>query len=114
MLEQILKATQTTSAMKGADERELVLGRLLGVSSLALSGRLGSDPESAEGALKVGQGVKRRYARIKGGGGMVGKKLRRWWAHNLHVLGASGNSAAPLTAYLQCAAAVQQQYLCSV
>ncbi|CAM9374006.1 unnamed protein product, partial [Laminaria digitata] len=53
VLEQILKATQTTSAMKGADERELVLGRLLGVSSLALSDRLGSDQESAEGALKA-------------------------------------------------------------
>lgn len=39
--------------MKGADERELALGRLLGVSALAMSGRLGSDRESAEGALKV-------------------------------------------------------------
>lgn len=48
-----MKATQTTVAMKGADERELVLGRLLGVSALAMSGRLGSEPESAEGALKV-------------------------------------------------------------
>lgn len=53
MLEKILKATQTTVAMKGADERELALGRLLGVSALAMSGRLGSDPESAEEALKV-------------------------------------------------------------
>lgn len=65
VLEQILKATETTSAMKGADERELVLGRLLGVSSLALSGRLGSDPESAEGALKVGRNIKRRYSRSR-------------------------------------------------
>lgn len=39
--------------MKGADERDLVLGRLLGVSALARSGRLGSEPEVAEGALKV-------------------------------------------------------------
>lgn len=54
VLEQILKATQTTTAMKGADERELALGRLLGVSALAMSGRLGSEPESAEEALKVG------------------------------------------------------------
>ncbi|CAN0100592.1 unnamed protein product [Ectocarpus fasciculatus] len=53
VLEQILKNTQTTAAMKGADERELALGRLLGVSALAMSGRLGSEPESAEGALKV-------------------------------------------------------------
>lgn len=53
VLAQIMKATQTTVAMKGADERELVLGRLLGVSALAMSGRLGSEPESAEGALKV-------------------------------------------------------------
>ncbi|CAM9169353.1 unnamed protein product [Ectocarpus sp. 12 AP-2014] len=53
VLEQILKTTQTTAAMKGADERELALGRLLGVSALAMSGRLGSEPESAEGALKA-------------------------------------------------------------
>lgn len=53
VLEKILKATQTTVAMKGADERELALGRLLGVSALAMSGRLASEPESAEGALKV-------------------------------------------------------------
>lgn len=64
--------------MKGADERELVLGRLLGVSSLALSGRLGSDPESAEGVLKVRRGVKRRYSRIKEGrDGIVSKKIWR-------------------------------------
>ena len=43
--------------MKGADEREMILERLLGVSSLALSGRLGSDQESAEGALKVGRSL---------------------------------------------------------
>lgn len=53
VLAQIMKATQATVAMKGADDRELVLGRLLGVSALAMSGRLGSEPESAEGALKV-------------------------------------------------------------
>lgn len=53
MFEQILTATQTTSAMKGAEERELVLGRLLGVSALALSDRLGPEQETAEGALKV-------------------------------------------------------------
>lgn len=39
--------------MKGAEERELVLGRLLGISALALSGRLRSDAANAEGALKV-------------------------------------------------------------
>lgn len=79
VLEQILKATQTTSAMKGADERELVLGRLVGVSSLALSDRLGSDQESAEGALKVGLVVGRRYSRSQGGrgGSIVGTNERR-------------------------------------
>eukprot|EP00903_Cladosiphon_okamuranus_P021832 g20075.t1 len=62
VLEQILKATQTTAAMKGADERELALGRLLGVSALAMSGRLRSEPESAEGALKA---VSELYTRRK-------------------------------------------------
>ncbi|CAM9621337.1 unnamed protein product [Scytosiphon promiscuus] len=62
VLEQILKATQTTVAMKGADERELALGRLLGVSALAMSGRLGSAPESAEVALKA---VAELYTRRK-------------------------------------------------
>lgn len=54
MLKQILEATQSTVAMKGADEREPVIGRLLGLSALALSGRLASEVASAEEALKVG------------------------------------------------------------
>lgn len=53
VLEQILDVTKTSSAMKGAEERELMLGRLIGASALALSGRLSLDPESAAGALKV-------------------------------------------------------------
>lgn len=53
VLEQILDVTKTTSAMKGAEERELMLGRLIGVSALALSDRLGSDAESAAATLKV-------------------------------------------------------------
>lgn len=56
ILEQILSVTTTTSSMKSAEERELMLGRLIGVSALALSGRLGKDKDSAAGALKVMRG----------------------------------------------------------
>ncbi|CAM9128612.1 unnamed protein product [Choristocarpus tenellus] len=40
VLGQILSATQTAGSMKGIDERELLLGRLVGISALARSGRL--------------------------------------------------------------------------
>ncbi|CAM9220010.1 unnamed protein product, partial [Sphacelaria rigidula] len=62
ILEQILSVTTTTSSMKSAEERELMLGRLIGVSALALSGRLGKDKDSAAGALKA---VSELYPRRK-------------------------------------------------
>lgn len=45
--------TQTSSAMKGAEERDLILGRLLGIAAVALSGRLKTDVQGAVDALQV-------------------------------------------------------------